>query len=150
MYLYQSLFVPVYAYAARCSCAALAGRPTLRPGFTGLLPCDWKSRDRRCSNGGSDLWTLLMSDVVEYRSTVLWVIRLTKTVSRSAVLFATLWHCRELSGKRYAHRLQFEFWLLWQLTPAVTDRLLPVLRCQQSVPSVPSTTPCANVPTACC
>jgi len=32
----------------------------------------------------------------------LWVIRLTKTVSRSAVLFATLWDCRELSDDTLA------------------------------------------------
>jgi len=74
-----------------------------------------------------------------------------RPLSRSTVLFATLRHCRELSDERYAHHIQFEFWLLGRLKPAVTDRLPFALRRQQSVPSVlSSTTPCANVLTNCC
>jgi len=63
-----------------------------------------------------------------------------RPLSRSAVLFTTLWHCRKLSDERYAHHIQFEFWLLRRLTPAVTDRPPTVLQRQQSVPSVSSTT----------
>jgi len=123
MYLYQSLSIPVYAYAARHSCAALANcRPV------------------------SDLVSPVCCHVTVGHVTA----AVFKLWARSAVLFATLWHCRELSDKWYAHHIQFEFWVLWRLTPAVTDRSLPVLRCQQSVPSVPSTTLCANVLTACC
>jgi len=63
-----------------------------------------------------------------------------RPLSRSAALFATLWHCRELSDEQYAHHIQFEYWLLRRLTPAVTDRPPPVLRRQQSVPLVSSIT----------
>jgi len=62
-----------------------------------------------------------------------------RPLSRSAVLFATLWHCRELSDEWFTHHIQFEFWLLRRLTPAITDRPPPILWCQQSVPSVSST-----------
>jgi len=64
-----------------------------------------------------------------------------KPLSQSAVLFSisTPWHCRELSDEWYAQHIQLKFWVL-QMTPAVTDRSQPVLRCQQSVLSVSSTT----------
>jgi len=61
---------------------------------------------------------------LEFRQCMLWVIQRTKTVSQFAVLFATLWHCRELSDKWYTPHFQ---WVLQRLTPAVTDRLPPVL-----------------------
>jgi len=50
----------------------------------------------------------------------------------------------------YVHHSQCQFGLLRQLTPAVTDCPSPVLRCQQSIPSVPPATPCVNLLTACC
>jgi len=56
--------------------------------------------------------------------------------------------CWKLSDERYTYHIQFEFWLLRWLTPAVTDRLPSVLRCQQSVPSVWSTMQCSNVSAA--
>jgi len=55
-----------------------------------------------------------------------------RPLSRSAVLFTTLWHYRELSDERYAYHIQFEFWLLRRLTPTVTHRTPPVLRRRQS------------------
>jgi len=58
-----------------------------------------------------------------------------RPLSRSAVLFATLWHYQGLSDERHAHHNQFEFWLLRRLTPAVIDHSPPILRRQQSVPS---------------
>jgi len=160
----------LYACAARRGCEAFAGRrPSFRPGFTCLLPCDCRSRDRRRVQTGGAIsghfssQTLLNED---RQCSVLWILERRRArsscsvccgwydwrrpLSRSAVLFATLWHCRELSDERYTHHIQFEFWLLRRLTPVVTDRPPPVLRRQQFVPSVSSTTPCANLQTACC
>jgi len=137
MYSCQSLF-----------CACVRMRCTLRPVphwpaadwltqfSTCLLSCDCGSRVRRCVgmvsviSGHFSSQTLLNGDRqccelwrdAELRvvQRVLWVIWLTKTLSRSVVLFATLWHCRELSDERYARHSQCKFWMLWQLTPAVT------------------------------
>jgi len=131
MHLSQSLFVLVYAYAARRSCAAIAGRrPSFRPGFTCLLSFDcghvttavfelrarflYTSQVRRCLIKIDSAVNLGETPSSEFVQCVLWVIRLTKTVSRSAVLFATVCHCRELSDKRYAHHIQLSsecFWL---------------------------------------
>jgi len=66
---------------------------------------------RRCwvkIDSAMNLWEKPSSEFVQC---VLWVIRLTKTVSRSAVLFATLWHLTNDTLRR--------------LTPAVTDRPPP-------------------------
>jgi len=87
-------------------------------------------------------WLLMCSNCVRARSSwgvcCMWY-DWWRLLSWSAVLSATLWHCQELSDERYAHHIQFEFWLLRRLTLAVTDRSPPVLRCQHSVPSVSST-----------
>jgi len=160
--------------ASHCLClCAPTRRASFRPSFTCLLSCDCGPRHHRCVrtvstiSGHFSSQTLLSKNRqrcefwrevtqsthcmnTEFMQCVLWVIRLTKTVSWSAVLIATLWHCRELSDERYAHHSQCDFWVLQRLTPAVTDRPPPVLRRHQSVSSVPSTTPCANWLTACC
>jgi len=69
------------------------------------------------------------------------------------LFFATLWHCRELSDKRFADPTQFKYWLLWQLTPGITDCSLPILRCQQSifvaVVYADATCICCSAPAAC-
>jgi len=54
-------------------------------------------------------------------------------------IFATQWHCRELSDERYADHSQFKYWLQQRLTPGITDRSPLVLRRQQSVLSLSST-----------
>jgi len=61
---------------------------------------------------------------------------------------------RELSNERYDDHIQFKSWLLRRLTPGITDRSPSVLRRQQSVSSVSSTTPlpwrvCCSAPAAC-
>jgi len=71
---------------------------------------------------------------------VLWVIRLTKTVESICCAVRPLWHCRELSDERYAHHIQFEFWLLRRLTPAVTDR--PPSLCFARLSSTVVSCPC--------
>jgi len=166
-YIFVYVFVPVTdCSCVRIGCAPqLRCRSLLRrrrpadlvfrpcwPAFTCLLPYDEKSRDRRCVQTWGAIsrhfssQTLLNKDRQCCES---WA-RSSCTVccgwydwwrplSRSAVLFATLWHCRELSDERYAHHIQFEFWVLQQLTPVVTDRPKTVLRRQQSVPLVSTT-----------
>jgi len=151
-----------------CTAATLqwpAAPPTThRHSFLAMLTClhlfatVWRevTWPPQCSNWGRDFSTLFKSDIVQWRSTVLWILQRRRArsscsvccgwcdwrrpLSRSAVLFATLWHCRELSYEWYAHHIQFEFWLLRRLTPAVTDHPPPDLRRQQSIPSVSSTT----------
>jgi len=67
------------------------------------------------------------SDFVEWRSTVLWVLERGRTRSSCSVccewydwrrlvlvrcrstVFATPWHCRELSDERYADHIQFKY-----------------------------------------
>jgi len=161
---YQSLFVPVYI---RIGCSLqLRCRSLLRrrwPTDTAFRPC-WlvftcllryeKSRERRYVQTGGMISrhfsteTLLNTDrqcCESWTDAELGVRSVCaddwrRPLSRSAGLFATLWHWRELSDEPYAHHNQVEFWLLRRLTPAVTDRSPPVLRRQQSVSSVSSTT----------
>jgi len=68
-------------------------------------------------------------------------------LSLSAVFFATIWHCRELSDERYADHIQFKYWLLQWLTPRTTDRSPPVLRRHQ--PVLLSTTLCHDASAVC-
>jgi len=128
-----------------------------------MLPHDEKLRDRRCVQTGVAISRHFSSQMLlnkdrqcceSWRDAELGVCAVCygwydwrRPLSRSAVLFVTLWHCRELSVERYAHHIQFEFWLLRRLTPAITDRPPPVLWRQQSVPSVLSTTQLLRV---CC
>jgi len=158
MYLYQSLFVPVYAYAARRrSCAALAG---CRPSFWPVCwrDCVFKLRARflntlqvgRCwikIKSAVNLGEKLSSEFVQC---VLWVIRLTKTVESICCAVCHTVTLPRAVWWTVCSPHSVEFWQLWRLTPAITDRLPPVLSCQQTVLSVRSTTPCANVLTACC
>jgi len=58
-------------------------------------------------------------------------------------LWVALWHCQELSNKQYAQHSQCKFWVLRQLTPAISSCPPPFLRRQQSVPWVLSTKHCA-------
>jgi len=119
MYSYQSLIVPIYAKAACRSCAAVACcaavDPVFRPCwpvFTRLLPYDEKSRDRRCVRIGGAILSQTLSNkdrqCREARSSCSvccgWY-EWWRLLSRSTVLFATLWHCRELSDERYAHHI---------------------------------------------
>jgi len=150
----------VYTYAVRRHCCgALAGRwPSFRPDFTCLLPCDCWSRDRRVQmvgviSGHFPSQTLLNKDQqcceswreVELR--VQAVCAVSDTTDEDWVsLLCCLPHCDFTKGC-----LANDDWMwLRRLTLAITDHLLPVLRHQQSVLSVSSTTPCVNVLTACC
>jgi len=64
----------------------------------------------------------------EFVQSVLWVIRLLKTVELSCCAVATLWHWREMSDERCAHHIQFEFWLLWRCPSYDASR--PFWRCR--------------------
>jgi len=148
MYSYQSLIVPVYVYAARRSCAAeaaasLPADPVFRPCWPGFTVCYCMTINHVTAalfKIGRDFTTLSSQTLLnkidsavnigetsssEFVQCVLWVIRLAKPLSRPTALFVTLWHYSELSEERYAHHIQFEFWLLRRLTPAV---IAPVLR----------------------
>jgi len=169
IYIFAYVFVPVtVCTCARIGCAPQLCCRTLlrrrRPSFPAGLTCfhlfatvwlevTWLPL---CSNWGRDFSTLSSQTLLKKKidSVVILERRRARSscsvccrwydwrrpLSRSAVQFATLWHCRELFDERYAHHIQFEFWLLQRLTPAVTDRPPTVLRCQQSVPSVSSIT----------
>jgi len=136
MHSYQSLFLPVYVYAARRGLLRRRWRsfPAVLTSFhlfvTGWREVTWPPL---CLNWKRNFRTTFKSDVVEWRPTVRRRARSwcnvccgwydwRRPLSRPAVLFATPWHCRELSDEWYAHHIQFEFWLLRRLTPAVTDR----------------------------
>jgi len=126
------------------------------PGFTCLLPYEQKQCDHCCVQTRVWFCDTFTSVFAEERSTVLslgeksWArssrsmccgwYNWRRSLSQSTVLFAALWHCRELSDEWYYDHIPFKFWLLWQLMLAVPDRSPPILRCQQSVPSVSSTT----------
>jgi len=115
------------------------------PVFTCLLACDEKSCDCCCVQTGGSVSQHFSSQTLLNINWVLWILERRRArssfsvcsgwygwqrpLSRSAVLFATLWHWRELSDERYAHHIQFEFWLLRWLTLDVTDRpTMPAVR----------------------
>jgi len=154
----QSLFVPVYA--ARHGCVAVVcgatADPVFRqcwPVFTCLLPYDEKSRDCRCVQTGVQVldtfqgwhcWIKIDSAMnfgetpsSEFAQCVLWVIRLTKTVESiccavhyTVTLPRVVWRMI-----RWAHSVRVMI-----ATTTDTGRPPPVLRRQQSIPSVSSTT----------
>jgi len=72
----------------RCRrCWALAGcRSSFRPSFICLLSVTWLwvTWPSLCSNGGRDFWSVLKSDVVEQRSSVMWILERSQATSPDA------------------------------------------------------------------
>jgi len=113
----------IFIYSLFCACVRMRCTPSLRrlgqpptqfrPSFTCLLSWLWVTWPPMCSNCARDFWSLLKSDVVEWRSTMLWILERCRAhsscsvgcgwydwrrpLSRSAVPFHTLWHYRKLS-----------------------------------------------------